>query len=213
MNPFNLSFLDSSEDVISNFLHTQVLLGPLVLLLIEEMGVPLPVPGDVTIAFIGYEASQGLISYPVAFLILLVAVLVGSSVLFYLSSRFGQRVVLKIGKYIHVNEEKLLLVERNFKKYGPLVIIFGRHIPALRVPITVFAGISGVSYKTFILSTFVSVIPWIAFYLWLGAKLGNKVKGLFSQHHGFILLFTIPIAIALILAIWRALRTERRKKE
>lgn len=177
------------------FLTHQGAYALLVLLLIEEAGIPLPIPGDVVIAYTGYEVSRGNIPYIGAFLLLLIAVLIGSSILYYLSARFGQKIVLTFGRYIHLNEKKLLTVEEKFRKYGPWVIIFGRHVPGFRIPITVFAGMSKISYKTFIISTFISVIFWIPFYLALGQQLGPKTMQLLRGYNKYFLIALIPFIV------------------
>jgi membrane protein DedA with SNARE-associated domain len=85
------------------------------------------------------------IEKPFAFVLLLLAVLVGSSTLYALSARYGQRIVLHFGNYLHVDAHKLLTVEEKFQQDGPWVIILGRHIPGFRIPITIFAGMSGIA--------------------------------------------------------------------
>src|SRR5260370_41158178 len=99
MGIFDGTFLDGTEDWIIALLQHQVYLGPMLLLTIEEAGVPLPVPGDVTLAYLGYEVSKGLIPFYLAFFLMLISVLLGSSILYYLSYRFGQRIILTFGKY------------------------------------------------------------------------------------------------------------------
>jgi membrane protein DedA with SNARE-associated domain len=204
-----VDFLDLPQDLIGFFLHNQGLIAPSLLLTLEESGVPLPVPGDVLVAYRGYQISQKLLSYQVAFISVLLPVLLGSSILYFLSYNFGEKLVLRIGKYLHFDEKKLVRVERYFKKYGILVIIIGRHIPGFRIPITIFSGISKISYPTFILSTFVSVVFWIAFYLSVGEKLGRKtIKLLHSSGHYFYLLI-FPILILIFLLYLRRRRKHK----
>jgi len=187
--------IDAVSDWIGAFVTHQVILAPIILLLLEESGIPLPVPGDVYLAFVGYQVAQGRIPALLAFVMLMFSVLIGSSILYYISARWGNILVLKVGKYMHLSEKRLLTVEKNFKKYGFLVIIFGRHIPGFRVPITFFAGISGIPYKTFIVSTFISVVFWIAFYLFIGARLGRSVLKLLHANPAYLILFAIPVLI------------------
>lgn len=194
-NFFELYQLEPFTEFVETFLTHQGAYAPLLLLLLEEAGVPLPIPGDVVIAYTGYEVSRGTMPYIGAFLLLLMSVLIGSSILYYLSARFGNQIVLKFGHYIHLNEKKLLTVEEKFRKYGVWVIIFGRHIPGFRIPITVFAGMSEMTYKTFIVSTFISVIFWIPFYLALGQNLGPKTMQLLKGHHEYFLIALIPFII------------------
>ena len=143
---------DPITDWIASFVTHQALIAPFILLLIEEAGIPLPIPGDAYVAFAGYQVSLKHIPYIEAFLLLICSVLIGSSILYYISARWGKMLVLKLGMYLHVDEKKLLRIETSFKKYGIWVIIFGRHLPGLRIPITIFSGISGISYKTFIMN-------------------------------------------------------------
>jgi membrane protein DedA with SNARE-associated domain len=185
-------------DYIEVFIKSQLTLAPVLLLTLEEAGIPVPIPGDIVIAFVGYQASLGKISYVAAFFILLTAVLTGSSILYYLSSHYGNRLVKRFGPYLHINEEKLHTVERQFKRFGPLVIIFGRHIPGFRIPITIFSGMSGVSFRTFFLSTIASVIIWIPVNLALGAKLGHRTVKLFEGHTEYFYLISIPFIVFII---------------
>lgn len=190
------NIFDIPEDYIVAFIHGQTLLSPL-LILVEELGVPLPVPGDVVVAYAGYQASLGKITYPIVFIDFLLAVIVGSSVLYFISRVVGEKVLLKLGRFIHLGEDKLKTVEKKFKKYGPLVIIIGRHIPGFRVPVTVFSGISKVPYPTFLISTIISVVFWIYFYLSLGVRLGPKTIHLVHAHRGYFLFALVPIIIIL----------------
>ena len=202
MNFLLSAFFLKLEPTLIHFLHRQIFLAPL-LLFIEEAGVPLPIPGDIVIAFIGYRITRGAISYGLAFGLILAAVLAGSTILYFLAKLWGQLIVVKLGKYFHLSEKSLKLVEDEFRKYGVWVIIFGRNIPIFRVPITFFAGMSGVKYSTFIGSTFISVIFWVAFYLYLGSRIGPMVIRTLLGHFRYLPLITIGLIILLILFLWR----------
>ena len=200
-------FLDFIDSVVVH----QGILAPFFFLLIEEAGVPLPIPGDIFVAFMGYQVSKGSISYGFAFLLLLIAVLIGSTILYYISLHYGHRIVLKYGKYIHLDEKKLVLVEEKFRKYGPWVIIIGRHIPGFRVAITVFSGVSRIKYTTFIASTFVSVIVWIPINLALGQRLGPKSVHLLHAHPLYYVVGAVPLLISILTIIYFHLK--RREKQ
>lgn len=189
------SRIDPFTDWLRAFIIHNGIFAPMLLLMLEETGIPMPIPGDVYIAYTGYLVSRGALSYFSAFVFLLISVLIGASILYYLSFRYGQIIVLKLGKYFHFDEKKLFVVEKKYKKYGVWVIIFGRHVPGLRVPITIVSGMSGISYKTFITSTFISVIFWILFYLSVGQQLGIKILKFLHGHNGYFILLLIPFLI------------------
>lgn len=188
---------DSYTDWLASIIISGAPLIPIVLLLLEEAGIPLPIPGDVYIAYVGYQASLGHISFITAFILLNSAVLLGSSILYFISFKWGRLLVTKIGIYLHINENRLEFVETKFRKYGVWVIIFGRHVPGMRVPITVFSGIAQVPYRKFILSTFISIIFWIPFYLYVGNKIGKNIITSLHANNWYFIIFLIP-AILLI---------------
>ena len=183
------------EDAMETFVVHQALIAPFLLLFL---------------AFTGYQVSRGVIPYWTAFLFLLVSVLLGSTILYFISAIWGKLLVARLGKYLHLDNKKISGVSNKFKKYGVLVIIFGRHIPGFRIPITVFSGISGVAYPTFIISTFISVIFWIAFYMALGAKLGKNILKHFHSTPAYFLLISIPFVLFVGSIIYIKIR-ERKK--
>ena len=179
-----ISWFDRYIDIIQNFLAAQFFLSPLLLLFIEEMGVPLPVPGDAIIAFIGYRLTKihnGL-EFWLAFFVSQIAVLGGATILFYLSRRWGQMLLAKLGKFVFIKEKEIRRAEGLFAKNAVFAIIIGRHIPGLRIAITVFAATSGVRYRTFVFSTFISTSAWILFYLFLGKRLGADFRATFHRY-------------------------------
>jgi len=191
--------LDGYEDILTRFLVHQIYLAPIILLILEEIGVPLPF-ADLVIAYTGYQVAIGRIPYFVAFLILLISDIIGASILYFIAGRYGKKIVNKFGKYIDLDMDKLNSFEGKFRKYGPLAIIVGRHIYGFKVPITIFSGISKMRYFVFAGSILVSDIFWIPFYLSLGKKLGPKTIHLFHEfhfNHWYYLLILIPIIVAL----------------
>lgn len=193
-----LEILDVPDTLVGAFLRHSALVVPFALLAGEEAGIPLPVPGDVIIAYIGYRASTGIVPFPVAFCALVAAVLAGSSVLYFVSSRWGGALVEKLGGYMHVSEDRLVSAERRFQSYGPWFIIIGRHIPGLRIPITIFCGVSGVRYPLFLASTIVSVVFWIAFWLIVGTRLGAKTVHLLHGAHWYLVLLPLGFVLGAV---------------
>lgn len=192
------SFYNAPVSWLTSYLYQEKFPAVIVLLLAEEAGIPLPLPGDMLIAFSGYEIVKGELSLLYAYVMLLLSICVGSSILYAISYRFGEPLVLKIGKYIHIDEHKLRRVEHWFQKYGPWVIIIGRHIPGFRTVITVFSGIAKVKYKTFILSTLVTSVVWVPIYLFIGMKLGKNIVHFLNGSPWHIFFAFSPLLIGVI---------------
>ncbi|MGI8419912.1 MAG: DedA family protein [Candidatus Levyibacteriota bacterium] len=192
-----ISFIDKLQDFLANFLVSQIYLAPIFILVLEEMGIPLPF-ADVVIAYTGYQVAIGRIPYFVAYLVLLVSDILGATILYLIARHYGRKVIDKFGKYIDLDQKKFTAVEEKFRKYGPVVIIIGRHIIGFKIPITLFSGISKMRYRTFAISVLISDSFWIPFYLSLGEKLGPKTLHLLHDHHWYVLLFLFPIIVAIM---------------
>lgn len=153
------------------FYRAHELPGIFLFLLIEEMGLPLIVPGDALIAAAG---ARGHRTTPEVLLVILVAAAaaaLGSSVLYTLVRRGGQPLLARYGRYLHLTPERVATMERRFRRHGALAIVVGRLVPGLRTPTTVMAGLFGVPYCTFAPATAAAAVAWATLYYVLGAAL------------------------------------------
>jgi membrane protein DedA with SNARE-associated domain len=205
-------WLDDYTEGIQVFVHNHAVLAPLFFLLIEEMGLPLPVPGDAIIAYVGYGLSKSnTVTLWQALVVALLSVLIGATILFYLSRRWGQTVIRSVGRFIFLKQSHITRAEKLFERYGVWAIIFGRHIPGMRIPITIFAASSGVSYPAFIMSTFVSTVAWILFYLKVGYRFGGDFQALFRRDTGITII--VFVGLLLLVASLHIVGEYRRKRK
>jgi membrane protein DedA with SNARE-associated domain len=146
---------------------------------LEELGVPLPIPGDVAIMTGGYLTSVGQIPYPVAYLAVIVAAVLGATALMTLSRRYGRPWLLRIGAYIGLREERLQRAEAAFRRWGPWAIIIGRLIPGMRIVLSAISGVLEVPYRIFVPSVAISSAVWAVVFIELGRHLGRRTLALF----------------------------------
>jgi membrane protein DedA with SNARE-associated domain len=153
------------------------------LLYIEESGIPLPAPGDVFVMYVGVHIPRNIGDFLVAWLGLILVVVLGATNLFFVSRRFGTRLVQsQFAEYVHLSPERLARAEKWFKRYGVLAIIFGRHIPGFRVPITVASGVFRVPYRVFAPCVAISTAIWAGVMLTLGVTIGPRLAVLLHAH-------------------------------
>lgn len=152
------------------FFQTYSYVGLSLILLAEEGGIPLPIPGDIFIATVAALPNS---NYFLTVLTVVISTLVGSTILFSISKKFGNPLLIKYGKFIKVDEKKVRKIEKWFIKYGGLAIIIGRLIPGLRIVTPFVAGTFNVSYKTFWLYTAVAAFIWANIYFVVGKLFGE----------------------------------------
>ena len=124
--------------------------GLFLVIYLEELGVPLPAPGDAAIAYGGYLTTTGAIPYPLAYLAVVAGAVLGSACNLTITRRYGRPFIRRYGRYIGLTEHKLNRAERAFVRWGPWTIIIGRHVPGMRIVISALSGILNVPYRVFI---------------------------------------------------------------
>jgi membrane protein DedA with SNARE-associated domain len=173
-------------------------LGLFLVIFAEELGIPLPAPGDVAIAWGGYLTTTGAIQLPVAYLAVIAGATTGSFCLYTLSRRFGHPFLVRFGPYAGLYPDRLERAERAFRRWGPWAIIVGRHIPGMRIVLSAFAGAFSVPARVFVPSVLVSCTIWAAIFLSLGRVMGIHSRLLFR----LLPLHLLPLAILLIVIVY-----------
>jgi membrane protein DedA with SNARE-associated domain len=200
-----------SNQAVREFVRHNSFLAGFGLLYVEESGVPLPAPGDVFVMFVGIHVPHNLAAWIAAWLGLIVAVVLGATNLFFISRRFGRRLVnSSFAEYVHLTPERLAKAERWFKRYGVLAIIFGRHIPGFRIPITVACGVFRIRYPVFAASVAVSTAIWAGVVLIIGINVGPRLADLLRLH-SYLYFVWGAIVVSLVLSVFirQRLRTRR----
>lgn len=209
-----LWFRDAAEPL-GQFLAHQHTLGLFIVIFLEELGIPLPAPGDVAIAWAGYQTTVGGVPYLLAYVAVVGGAVAGSLCLYAVARHFGHPFVLRFGRYVGLDSERLEKVERAFRRWGPLAIIVGRHIPGMRIYLSAFAGIFEVPLKIFVPSVAVSAVLWATIFIEIGRVLGRNSRylfRLFPAHLFPLLLLGVMVLAALYIAYEHAWRPRARAR-
>jgi len=183
-------------------------LGGFALIYIEESGIPLFIPGDVFLLYVGSRLPHDVPVLCAAWLGFVLAVTLGSTNLYLLSRRFGRRLIEhRLARFLHITAERVAGAEHWFRRYGPWALIFGRHIPGFRVPLTVVAGILELPYPIFALSVAVSSAVWAGVFLGLGAVFGNSIEK--SIRSNLLLVGVVAAVLVVVGAAVAYLRSRR----
>ncbi len=180
-----------------HFIRLNQAVGLFGVIFVEELGIPLPVPGDVAIAWAGYLTSAREIAEWQAILAVVAGATLGSTCLYTLSRRFGHPFVMRFGRYVGLNQESFLRVEAAFKRWGPWAIIFGRHIPGMRIYLSALAGVFEVPALVFIPCVAVSSTAWALIFVTVGRLLGRQSGRLARLLPAHLLPYAVGVIIIL----------------
>lgn len=183
------------------------------LLLLEEAGIPLPLPGDILVTWAGVH-HQHSIGYTITVLGLCSAgVFLGSSLLYAVMRRRGRPLLDRYGKYLHINPKRLDRMERWFRRNGAVAVLCGRMIPGLRIPTTVMAGLSDMPYRAYAPACAATALAWAALYFYLGELLQRpmrfiapRVTGALDTLSAWVVVLGVAVLLAAVISMWYARR-------
>src|SRR6266540_3608512 len=186
------------------FLDEHAQLALFVWLLLEEAGLPMPLPGDLIVLAAGTRLAQGGTFWLVPLALVSIATMLGSTILFWLARRGGRPLLVRYGRYFQLDADRLARSEVFLQRRGFLAVVIGRLTPGLRVVTTVAAGAFGVPYRQFLPASLIgsnNLVLLIAGYL-AGPQLLQVMEGLQVSPR----LITTIAAIAGILAAYVLIR-------
>ena len=188
--------------------------------LIEEAGIPIPVPGDSLVMLAGAAPHKTLFYDATVLVLSSVAVFAGSSILYAISRRGGRSLLDRYGRYVHLNERRLARMEHWFARRGRVAIVFGRLIPGLRIPTTIMAGLSGVSYSTYAPTAAIAAIIWSLIYFWLGVVIQHELGiitgvavGVLDYASDSVIWVWLLVALLSVGGTWHMSRRVRRARQ
>ncbi len=180
---------------LTHLVETWGLLAILVTMAGESAG--LPISSEIVVPLGGALAAAGKLSFAGVVAAASLGNLVGSLVAFWVTKRYGERVLLGPGRRLGIRPGHVLLANRFFNRYGVWAVFLGRLLPVIRTYISFPAGLSSIRLPTFIAATLAGAIPWNVALAFAGFKLGQHYEDI-----GRLLgPLTIPLAIAMLIVI------------
>ncbi len=189
--------------LVGHFIREHQAIGTFLVIAAEEVGIPLPAPGDAVIAVTGYLTTTGTIAFWAAFLAVVAGATIGSLGLFTLGRTYGHGFILRYGRFVGMNEERLARVERIFKRYGPWAVIVGRHVPGMRIYLSALAGVFQMRYRVFVPCVMLSSSIWALIFLMLGRSLGRESFRLFRLVPAHLVPYVVALVVLVVL-VWVA---------
>jgi membrane protein DedA with SNARE-associated domain len=126
---------------------------------LESAGVPLP--GEtILIAASLLAATTGQINIVVVVLAAAAGAIVGDGMGYMVGRQLGLPFLRRYGRYIRLDEDRLLIGRYLFFQYGNAVVFFGRFIAVLRMFAALLAGVNGMPAGRFFLFNMTGGVCW-----------------------------------------------------
>jgi membrane-associated protein len=183
------------------FVEQHGLAAAFIFLLVEEAGVPVPVPGDVLMLVLGVQAREGRVQLWQAIAVLELGTALGATVLYFLSRWAGRDLVYRYGRYIRLSPQRLERAERWIRRYGAVAVVVGRLLPGLRIVTAVACGVFGLPARVFLPAMAFGALLYITAYTLLGYFFGLPVLDFLA---GLDLSLSVAFSLVLlvVLLVW-----------
>jgi membrane protein DedA with SNARE-associated domain len=153
-----------------------------------------PVPSEAVMPFVGFLVADGKWSLGAAVFATSLGSIIGSLASYFMGAFGGKPLVLRVGKYLLLDEHDLVITERFFsQRSGVLTVFVSRFIPVVRHLISIPAGVGRMPLIPFILVTAVGATIWNSFLLYCGMVL--------REHWGSVQRYSHQVDIVVVLMI------------
>ena len=150
---------------------------------LESAGVPLP--GEtILVASALLAATTGQINIVLVVLAAAAGAIVGDGMGYLVGRRFGLPFLRRYGRYIRLDEDRLLIGRYLFSQYGNAVVFFGRFIAVLRMFAALLAGANSMPAGRFFFFNITGGVCWACLFGFgayaVGAEI-YKISGVLSM--------------------------------
>jgi membrane protein DedA with SNARE-associated domain len=167
-----VGFLDRLTRLLTQLFERYDEVAVALLVLVDEAGIPMPVPSDLAVLLAGHRLASGEMHLLGTLVLLEAAVLLGGSVYYWLGARGGRPLLYRYGRHVRLGPERLDRVGARLRRHGAVGVAVGRLIPGLRGYTVLAAGAFGVPYRQFLPALALSGAIYLGALLYLGAWLG-----------------------------------------
>jgi membrane protein DedA with SNARE-associated domain len=173
------------------FLTTYGLAAACAIMLVKAVGIPIPIPGDVILLAMAARAAEGKVLLWLAFASLLVVIVAGGTVQYWLARGPARRFVLRFGRRLGLTVERLERVAQHVRRGGLIGIGVAVLTPGVRSAAIPGCGLAGIPPRLFVSGLALGSAVDLALHFALGFAGAGVLATMVSAS---------PVAVVIVLA-------------
>ncbi|MBW4511518.1 MAG: DedA family protein [Scytonematopsis contorta HA4267-MV1] len=201
-------------DWITNIISSMGYLGITLLMLLENI-LP-PIPSEVIMPLAGFTVQKGELNLFFVIIAGTLGSVLGALPWYYLGKLVGENRlknwVNKHGKWLTLSSNDIDKSKQWFKKYGNIIVFFGRLIPAIRTYISIPAGFEKMPFIPFILYSTIGTLLWVGLLSYAGYILGENYQLVKKYLTPISIFVVIALAVGLGILLFRRHKKNRSKE-
>jgi membrane protein DedA with SNARE-associated domain len=185
-----------------------------IMVFLQEIGMPNPVPNELLLIFSGYLSFKGLLYLPSVILTAIIADFIGTNILYFLFYSTGALIMQKKPNWIPLSARMIERLSTKISKGGQLSIFIFRLTPFTRGYTSVITGLLQIKPKVFLPIALISAISWATVYVVIGHFIGPSWN-LFTKNipsFKYIMVAVLSIILCMVLLVYWVRKREKRNK-
>ena len=185
-----------------------------IMVFLQEIGMPNPVPNELLLIFSGYLSFKGLLYLPSVILTAIIADFIGTNILYFLFYSTGALIMQKKPNWIPLSARMIERLSTKISKGGQLSIFIFRLTPFTRGYTSVITGLLQIKPKVFLPIALISAISWATVYVVIGHFIGPSWN-LFTKNipsFKYIMVAVLGIILCMVLLVYWVRKREKRNK-
>ena len=183
--------------------------------MLESAG--LPCPGETTLILsAAYAGTTHNVSIELVVALAAAGAIIGDNFGYWIGRGFGFPLLVRYGRYIHLDEPKLKLGEYLFRQHGGKIVFFGRFVPLVRSLISIPAGMSNMPFVKFLTLTTLGTLIWNTVLIFVGVYVGENwqvwlghIETYSHVMYGVLAVILLGLGAFIVRVIWSR-RSEQR---
>jgi membrane protein DedA with SNARE-associated domain len=175
-----------------------------IVLTFESFGAPLP--GESLLIVASVLAGRGDVSFPWLLLCSWLGAVLGDNIGYIIGRVLGRSVVLRHGKKIGLDADRLKKIEDVFARFGPITVAFARFVNILRQLNGIVAGTLRMDWRRFLIFNALGGALWVLVWGFAGFYLGKHLSNITTFARDLGMVGAIVVAAILLLALLYAFR-------
>lgn len=178
------------------------------LIFLQEVGVPNPIPNELVLLFSGYLSFTGNLNMAAVILCAITGDLLGSGILFVTFYFFGKVIIRRKPKWIPLSTRKLEHLSGKIRVSGHSGIFIGRLTPFIKGYVSVLSGLTHYSPSKYGIIMLLTSIIWATVYAgggYLAGPYWNLIARNSTSNYLILLIAASVIVIIILLQAFKRL--------
>jgi membrane protein DedA with SNARE-associated domain len=193
----------------NQFLDTYGLLAVFGIMLLKELGIPIPIPSDLIMLGAAARASQGRFSLIAVFFAILIPMFIGGVAQYTIAKGPGRRLIYRVGSYIGLTQDRLNRAMSTVRQGGTTAVAVGLTTPGIRIAIIPASGLAELPLAAFVPGLIAGSVIFLALHFVIGYIGGPIVDAVMQNLNLPLVLFIVAFFIVGLIG-WMLLRGHAR---